>query len=326
MTPGTRLYKKWFKGQFFAFLPSKGLNRCQYDILRFLAENGPHSKYDLEHGPVAQKVKKRGRPITGKSDTKRRKEDLSLGYESAQILKNVRKPRNHDLVSIEEDTSGSHSKDMLHIEFLGMIVFLVSWKNYSDLEPEVKKIIEGYPRLFPFSEQWKQITDIVGEKPAFAALVDTAKNFQLCRRVEVKIDSLEMKFNTFFHSYIGRMFIREPTTTKLRRKQRRKQLSQWLRKQSEIRNAYISYLAVQDIYDLSKGDLEIDNPHGIRSEEELSFFEDRKIDENRLFPDRLKEFFPKHAPLKYMFTGLLISKLLWKPIKKKPTGFHVSLV
>ena len=82
---------------------------------------------------------------------------------------------------------------------------------------------------------------------------------------------------------------------------------------------------VRDIYDLDESMLEIDNPYGFRSEGELAFFEDRKIEDNRLFPDRLKEFFPKYAPLKYMFTGLFIHELIWKPTKKKHTGFHISL-
>jgi len=47
-----------------------------------------------------------------------------------------------------------------------------------------------------------------------------------------------------------------------------------------------------------------------------------------LFPkERLGEIFPEHAQMKYVFTGSLMSRLLWKTLEK-PTleqkkGFHV---
>ena len=88
-----------------------------------------------------------------------------------------------------------------------------------------------------------------------------------------------------------------------------------------MRKAYISFLAIQDILDLAEDRLRINDSEKFRSEGELAFFEKRGIADSPLFQnERLKEIFPEYAEMKYVFTGSLMSRLLWKESKTPIAG------
>jgi hypothetical protein len=100
-----------------------------------------------------------------------------------------------------------------------------------------------------------------------------------------------------------------------------------------LRNSYIAYLAVHNIWQLSgKNFRDIESHNSLKSETELAYFENRQIDSNPLFKgDRLLEFFPKYASIEYFFTGMFVENLLWnkKPVKEtkeaKIPDFEVEL-
>jgi len=95
-----------------------------------------------------------------------------------------------------------------------------------------------------------------------------------------------------------------------------------------LKKAYISFLAIQDILDLAEDRLEINELAKFRSEKVLAILEKRHPSTNPLFPkERLREFFPEYAKIKYVFTGALMNRLLWKipekPASEEKKGFHV---
>jgi len=140
------------------------------------------------------------------------------------------------------------------------------------------------------------------------------------------LDHLNLEFSAFFYRLIppGRFFPK----TDFKGKERNKKFAEFLASQDELKKAYISFLAIQDIIDLEEDRLEIDELAKFRSERELAFFEKRDLSTDSLFPkQRLREIFPKYAEMKYVFTGSLMNRLLWKksekPVLEEKKGFHV---
>ena len=116
---------------------------------------------------------------------------------------------------------------------------------------------------------------------------------------------------------------------------RNEEFDRFLRRNIELRNAYIAYLAREDILAYLMGKLRLDSLEDWWSEKELARMENREIQEKPLFLNqRLHEIFPRFASMEFLFTGMLMDTLLWKKreVKRKPIfpmekdGFRVSLV
>jgi len=295
------MYGEWFtKATIVCGIIVRKLNKCQFNVLRFLAENGSHSVYKLAK---------------------------TTGYDYSYIHRNTNKLKEMELVEFREDLSGKHLRKLVDLNFRGMNVFLIAWEDYAE---ETKKSIEAAiaenPQFFPFSNQLNEIEEIVGKELLFKKLISTAWDVANGDNIEVQIDHLSLGFSAFFYRFIppGRFFPK----TDFKGKERNKKFAEFLASQDELKKAYISFLAIQDIIDLEEDRLEIDELKNFRSERELAFFEKRDLSTDSLFPkQRLREIFPKYAEMKYVFAGSLMNRLLWKksekPILEEKKGFHV---
>jgi len=281
------------------FTSFQKVNKCQSNILRFLAENGSCSIYDL---------------------TKQ------LKYRYPYIHENTNKLKNKEWVTLRKDLTGVREKKLVKLNFRGLTVFLIMWKEYTEeAKNSIQIAITRYQELFPFSKQWNKMKEIVGET-LLQKLIDTARDIASGKHVKVKIDYLDLKFKAFIYRFMGSTRLLQRIY--LRGKERDEKFASFLSSQDELKKAYISFLAIQDILDLDNGILEIDELTKFRSERELAFFEKRSISADPLFPkERLREIFPAYTKMKYVFTGSLIFRLLWKTPEKQASeakkGFHV---
>lgn len=295
------MYGEWFKKNTFVCEIVVGkLNRCQFDILRFLAENGSHSVYDLAKG---------------------------TGYKYPYIHRNTNKLEKMRLIGFRKDSSRDRVRKMVELNFRGITVFLIAWENYTEeAKKSIKTAITKNPQLFPFSNQWKEIEEIVGKDLLLKGLIHTAGPMANGRNIKIQIDHLKLKFSAFFYQFSG--VFRFFPNTDFKGMERNKKFAEFLASQEELKKAYISFLAIQDIIDLEEDRLEIDELAKFRSERELAFFENRDLSTDSLFPkQRLEKIFPEYAEMKYVFTGSLMNRLLWKksekPILEEKKGFHV---
>jgi len=282
------------------FTPHKKLNKCQCDILRFVAEKGSHSMYDL--------AKK-------------------LGYRYPYLHKNTEELGKMQLIDFRKDSAGDRIKKMVELNFRGSVVFLFVWKaDTEEKKRSTRLAIAKHPELFPFSMRLKEIEKIVGEEMQQEELIRTVGDIANGGFVEIKIDHINLKFPAFIYSFVYPSFF--PPKTDFKGKERNQKFADFLASQDELKKAYISFLAIQDILDLAEDRLKINDSEKFRSERELAFFEKREIPDSPLFQnERLNEIFPKYAEMKYVFTGSLMTRLLWKKLEKptpeKKKGFHV---
>jgi DNA-binding PadR family transcriptional regulator len=274
------------------FLAFQRLNRCQSDILRLLAEDGACSIYDL---------------------AKR------LEYKYPHIYKNTKKLKSMELIEFRKDSTGIRVKKLVELNFRGMILFLLMLGASAETRKSVRSAVTRHPELLPFSRQWKEIEESVGAESVQKELLHTAWDVAHGSYVKLKIDHLNLKFPAFIYGFVGPVF--HPPKTDFQGKRRNLKVAHLLASHDDLKKAYISFLAIQDILDLAEGILNIDDLTKFRSERELAFFEKRDLRANPLFPkERLREIFPKYAEMKYVFTGSLMSRLLWGTLKKPTVG------
>jgi len=295
------MYGEWFtKATIVCGMIVGKLNKCQFDILRLLAENGSRSVYDLAK---------------------------MTGFDYSYLHRNTIKLKEMELVEFQTDISGKHLRKLFDLNFRGMIVFLIAWEDYTE---ETKKSIEAAiiknPQFFPFSNQLNEIEEIVGKELLFKELTHTAGYMANGKNIKIQIDHLKLEFSAFFYQFIepGRFL----PNTDFKGMERNKKFAEFLASQEELKKAYISFLAIQDIIDLEEDRLRIYELAKFRSERELAFFEKRDLSTDSLFPkQRLREIFPKYAEMKYVFAGSLMTRLLWKksekPVFEEKKGFHV---
>jgi len=253
--------------------------------------------------------------------------EKTLGYKYPYIHRNRNKLKEMDLVTLQPLSTGDRIRKLVELNFRGMTLFLLAWKDYTkEAKKSIKTAITKHPELFPFSKQWSEIEEIVGEELLLKKLIVTASDVVNGNHVELQIDHLNLRFQAFIYSFVHPGFF--PPETSFKGKERIQKFADFLVSQDELKKSYISFLAIQDTIDLAQDRLEIHELERFRSERELTFFEKRKIADNPLFPrERLGEIFPKYTEMKYVFTGSLMNRLLWKKAEK-PTpetkkGFHV---
>jgi len=298
---GLNMYGDWFtKGTLTEMTGFRELNKTKLNILRFLAESGSHSTYD-----VAKK----------------------LTHKYPHVYSSVKNLEEQRFIKSEKDPSSSRRRKLLKLQMTGMIVFIVHWKDHrAEFIDSMEKSIHAHEELFPFSRQWSEIGGIVGNNAAVKKLAPIAWDLCDAREVTVEVDEPKLKFDAWVGRFVGRMFFRNEVT--FEGKERDKNFADFLGEHDELRNAYIAYLAVEDILDLDRRVLRIEHPKEFRSEKELAFFEKRDVGDNLLSREgRLKEIFPKYTSLKYAFTGRFMYELMWrkevkKPIKKRRFRVH----
>ena len=300
------------------FLLARGvifLNFVEEDIIRFLAENGPNSAYDMFEGPVSPKApRKRGKPPTRTYDRKilpKRQESKALGYDYQRILRHADRLVRIGLLQSEK----LKKKIICALTFNGFHVYLQSRSKEAE---HLDRAIKSNPELLPFSKYWSEIVHIVRKNMARQSLAKVVS--QQIFRSRAKIEKINLQFDSF-------LVKPSPVFPQIGEKKHNKEFADYLSTNHELRNSYVSYLAVHDVSFLTHQNKwsEIDSIlSNLESEKALAFFEKRKIQDSPLFipGTRLKEFFPKFATIEYFFTGMLMEKLLWKKKLKHAKNPH----
>lgn len=278
------------------------ITEIELEIIRFLAENGPHSASDMSKGPATPR--KRGRPPALKRNRPPKRDSTkSLGHDYKRILRHAGKLERMGLLQ-----SKRKKKYILALTFDGFHIYL---QNTFIQEPdrEVKHLDEAITansKLLPFAKYWNEIVRIVGKNVAHRRVAEAIQ--QQIFRYPVNIGEINLRFDSF-------LIEPKPTFPKISKKKQDRGLADFVSRSPELRNSYIAYLAVHDIFYLtsqerwSERELRLGS---LESEKALVFFERLNINSKPLFMSgaRLEEFFPKFATVECFFTGLLMEKLL----------------
>jgi hypothetical protein len=203
------------------------------------------------------------------------------------------------------------------LTFLGLMFYLQNLEKPKRSSTEKLKYALGkYKTLIPFSEQWDSLTKDLEEERCKRAFAKTVKEFVDIQNVELRVPSASLVFDGFLKR-------NTPTNsaeveTKVVR-ERDNEVARCLEKKemSTLRDCYIAYLAVKDIYQLPEETAEdVRFFEGLESEKELAYLEGRNINVDSLFKgNRLREFLPKYAGIEYFFTGIFVENLLWNKEK-----------
>jgi hypothetical protein len=235
----------------------------------------------------------------------------------------VKRLRNKGLVSTIKDTSGPRTKRIVSPTFKGIIYFL---QNENPFEKEtwkqIKKSLSNHPQAFlNHLELLGPIGKIVEPNAFFNALMETVWEFYGLRKVRVSIKQLDMVFEGYIEDPI-RIFVKRMQYFDSNC-QKNLELFDYLSKIEAIegRNAYIGYLAMNDIEFLSVTEnFDPKNYANILfSEIELAQFENREPGNGDFLFDgeRPLEFFPKYSSLESCFLGMLVRNLLWGSISQE---------
>lgn len=318
------LYSDWCRFKFsHPFQKTdRPLPKAALDILRFLAENGAHTAYDLAEKEVESRTY-RGRG---------RKEHKGLGYSYPYVHRNAEFLQNEGLVEAVESTEGGRLKKSLNLTFNGLIIFLSAWKDVSEeMMGSIKRSLVQQSALLPLiSKYWTEIVRIIGEEQACTALVATASKEGRFVKIGVRFEDETIE-NELFVPFEGPVILSKQV-----------QMNEiWFRFIAEHRDLYETYKTyyaylqnlvakihfgvVDDVItrmkyflrdldhepteavDIIKGALE---PVEVKMEEEFPLYaEDLWSEEVELLssgrPDRI-------------FSALFIEELLWKTAKEKP--------
>ena len=214
---------------------------------------------------------------------------------------------------------GPRSRRIVSPTFKGIIYFL---QNEPPTGKEVAKLFENHRAVMsPLMEFINSVGGYIDVEQWWKALKETVWEFYELRKVRISIKHLDMTFEGYLENPIR--FLAKRLQYMNSNFQKDPKMLSYLEKEEarEYRNAYIAYLALNDVEILSvakKWNLKEYSPI-LFSEVELAQFEKREKGSNFLFDgERPKEFFkPKYCSLESIFVGMFIRNLLWGPIKEE---------
>ena len=281
------------------------LKKVDLDIIRFLAVNGSNSCYSMYEGPRIPR--KRGRPpIRIINRIPKRDKSKALAYDFKKILRHADKLVKMGLLQYKKPKR----KEVLALTFDGFHIYL---QNTFIQEPDkearhLDEAITANSKLLPFARYWNEIVRIVGKKTAYQSVAGAIK--QQIFRNPVNIGEINLKFDSF-------LIRPRPIFPKISKRKHDIEVADFISRSQELRDSYIAYLAVHDIFYLTSHERlsEIDlNRADLESEKALDFLERRNTRRKLLLKSRtrLREFFPRFATIECFFTGMLMEKLLWK--------------
>jgi hypothetical protein len=293
-------------------IPSLTIDECELCILWTLGEKGKKSIYDLGYKEKYYLPKQVKSFVSTEIPAK--KAGGREPYQYPFVSKTVRQLAKKNLVRITKDSTGDRIKKMVTLTFSGLSLYL----RGSDDKNRFKNAINNHPDLIVCARQWHTMREQIGENRCLEAL---EKTINCCINVlkakfYIRLPKLEFDgyLNQHYPSYREREVLLE----------RDMKTSEYLKTKEALvlRNSYISYLAVHDMFELSKKNAGQVKKllQTLESEKELAYFEKRKTNQTSLFKgERLKEFFPKYASIEYFFTGMFVETLLWneKPAEKE---------
>jgi hypothetical protein len=292
-------------------------------FLWVIVNNKAMSYYELSHEEVTFPKSRAMSTITvGNTEAYLSKMKESKTRHYPFVRKVVKRLEEKGLVSVKKDSSGDRSKRIVSPTFKGMIYYLQNESpNEEQSWKQIKKSLGNHKEVMsPLLDSKAPIEDYINDPLFFNAFYKTVWEFKRLRKVRVTIRHLGMTFEGYMEDpastfayriqYLNRGF------------QKNLNLFDYLSKSEgvEAKNAYISYLAMNDIelLSLSKKNLRHYN-FLLISERELAQFEKRQAcDDNFLFDgERPKEFFPKYCSLQFFFVGMWFRNLGWGPISKE---------
>lgn len=311
-------------------IPTIHLTECEIYILWTLGEEGPMSIYALASGHKLLRdprhppdTKFRCLPeiyqiLTPTPNIWEKKVGREQTYDYHFVHTKVMELMEKELIRTQ-NLSRQEAARVMELTFLGLMFYL---QNLKDPDPRKssdekrKHAIDFHPKLIPLLKQWNSLTKDLEEERCKRAFAKTVKEFVDIQNVELRVPSASLVFDGFLKR-------NTPTNsaeveTKVMR-ERDNEVARCLEKKemSTLRDCYIAYLAVKDIYQLSEETAEnVRFFEGLESEKELAYLEGRNINADSLFNgNRLREFLPKYAGTEYFFTGILVENLLWNKEK-----------
>jgi hypothetical protein len=202
------------------------------------------------------------------------------------------------------------------LTFLGLMFYFQNLeKFYGSSDEELEHVLNKCKMLIPLPEQLNSLSDDLKErcKRAFAK---TVKEFVDIQDVELRVPSASLVFGGFLKRNTPTN--RAEVETKVVG-ERDNEVAKCLEKRemSTLRDCYIAYLAVKDIYQLPEETAEdVGFFEGLESEKELAYLEGRNTSADSLFKgNRLRGVLPKYAGIEYFFTGMFVENLLWNKEK-----------
>jgi GTP cyclohydrolase II len=307
--------------------PSLEIDEAELNILWLLGGEKPMSIYGLSkaHYDLPVHLPESVWCLNSKEWEKRTRKKITYHY--SFIHKTVDKLERKGLICTTKRASADKVKRTAKLTFQGLILYL----QHSDNGNRFDHAIEHYPCFIPFAQQWDSMMRELDKERMVKALEQTLENFHV-QKVKFLLRPLKMEFIGFLESpkvlfiYTERenhMYVRD------------EDVAEYLKNKTAriLRNAYIAYLAVNDIKKMSwesKEELE-KLLTKLESEKELAYFERRQVGSNPLFKGgRIKEFLPRYSGIEYFFTGMFVENLLWneraiqKKTDEKPPDFEIE--
>jgi hypothetical protein len=310
------------KGQFEAKFPFLVVDLYELAILWTLVKENPMSIWELS--------KRKFSPPKTKS-----KEALLLGNKAYYVSKMteppdkksysfvyqiVRRLYNKGLIKITQSTAGERKKDFVAPTLVGIVYFLQN----SDIKKNVPVLAIHHPDLLPFLNSQEQLEKCVGKRNFYKALKKTVLGLEGVKEKKTKVTGRKglewLEFTIFVES--PEKVISPLSHEEFRQNcEKGNKLRRFLGSNEavDLRNSYITYLAMRDLETLKRLDTKDCDDllpkllSNLRSEKELAYFEKRQIGEVSLFRSRrFADFFPKYCTLECFFTGIFIHNLLWE--------------
>lgn len=307
---------------------STKIKKRHNEILVFIHNNGPQSLYDMKMG-----VFNKGRGT---------KENLSKSYSS--LHKSVKELEDMKFVQSTQITSGGRLKKIISLTDTGsiLLILLLSSKLISPrtikskpikLDEEMmlnsfKEIFEKNKPLNIINKNLENFLQVVTKKTLNDIILHAATKLIDGKYVHFKIDDPKLDFKAYYYQFIENLHRKDNEVT-FAGKQKDNRLVDFLKLNTELKNSYIAFLAIHDLWALANGQKSDEAPTTLLSETEITFLENLDQTKNNLFgTKRVKSIFPIYTTASHMFLGYLIFQLMWMPIETKPkiieNKYHVD--
>ena len=309
-----RLYEDWSRSQLQHQLQRQGapLNRCELDILRYLAENGSRTKYDLTRGSlrpeyVDAKASRRSRyePNLPK------KRGHGLGYPYAYIHRSAAHLIDEGLVSAKTTTHKHRRRKLLRLTFQGLVAFLAGWRRLNqETKKSIGKALDSSRDLARIlTRHWPEIKQRVGEERAYRALLDSANVRGEFLRFQIPRSGGSIEFEVFVPVHF---FIRNVLAPETREKVD-EQLLSFVKEREDLKEAYESFRLIRDyIQFISEAYQALKEPGVYSSSPEISIEEQMSEEElgMKYYYERLCEWSSKYVDPSVPFTGMFLDRLV----------------
>lgn len=268
------------------------LHKVDVEIIRFLAENGAHTAYDMSEGlKTPRPPPKRGHPSATKENIPRRDASKALDFDYKRILRHSKGLQHKGLLKSEK----IKRRFVYALTFEGLHVHL---QNRGEIN--LRDVMMNNPDVLPLCEHWNELTQIVGNDVAeesVAGSVARWHNPERCLfRIQVDLDHIDLHSNVFLaepKKVVPAKEVRNVSET---------DFGLFLSRNEDLRKSYGYYLASNDM--LPEINAKLDR----RNLKEISL---PKSGSTR------KQFFGEYGSVEYFFTGMIIDEIIKRILDKQ---------